>query len=120
MQTSLFDTDPHTIARASDPATSKAAAHAVAYRTGTHKANLLAAYAAAYPDGLTDEEAATIAGLVTTGYWKRCSDLRNDGRITPLLDSLGAPITRVASSGQNVIVCIYAPTNGSAGATSED
>jgi len=51
------------------------------------------------PEGLTDEEAAQLAGL-PPGAWKRCSELRAKGLIT----WCGA--TRVASSGRRAQVCI--------------
>lgn len=80
--------DPHTHARASDPVTSHAAAEAASYKAGSHKARLLDAYhQSATP--LTDREAAVIAGLEETGYWKRCSDLRNDKMIAPVKASDG-------------------------------
>jgi hypothetical protein len=95
---------PHTLARSSDPVTSKAAARGVAYRAGSQKARLLAAYAA-HPEGLTDEEAAGLAGLLHTGFWKRCADLRNDGVIAPVVTPAYVLVTRAASSGEQVMVC---------------
>jgi hypothetical protein len=73
-------TDPKTLARATDPITSKLSARAVAYRTGTVKARLLAAYLEE-PSGLTDEEAAIRVGIELYQATKRCADLRNDGAI---------------------------------------
>lgn len=58
-------------------------AERVSYRAGTQKARLVKAYQEAYPNGLTDDEAAVAAGLpLTTCYWKRCGELREDGVIT--------------------------------------
>lgn len=68
--------------RIDDPETSVEGAASVAYRAGTHKAKLLEVFAA-YPNGLTDEEAAEKAGLLRAGYWKRCGELREDGFISP-------------------------------------
>ena len=54
-------------------------AQSVAYRAGSQKARLLDAYQQAYPLGLTDDEAAVAAGLpLTSCYWKRCGELRQD------------------------------------------
>ena len=55
-------------------------------------------------EGLTDEEAADIAGLSHVGYWKRCSDLRNLGYITTMLVD-GHEVTRPGKAGVRVIVC---------------
>lgn len=99
-------TEAKVIARAGDPETSKAAARAVSYRTGTQKARLLRAYANIGVAGLTDEEAAQLAGI-GGGGWKRCSDLRNDGMIVPLRDATtGTIVTRIASSQMAQRVCV--------------
>lgn len=90
---SLFDI-PH--ARSTDPGTSHAAAKTV--RVGSHIAHLLAAYCD-FPEGLTDEEAGTNAGLAGTGYWKRCSDLRAWGWIAR------TGTTRAGSTGAAQEVC---------------
>jgi hypothetical protein len=77
----IVPTPANVLARVSDPLTSKVAAMAVAYRTGTQKARLLEAYRLE-PEGLTDDEAGIRVGLPHA--WKRCSDLRNDGMIEPV------------------------------------
>jgi hypothetical protein len=84
---SLFDVEPRNVptpanvlARGTDPLTSKVAARSIAYRTGSAKARLLAAYLDE-PSGLTDEEAATRAGMDLYQATKRCADLRRDGAI---------------------------------------
>jgi len=79
-----LDTDPRVISRRSDPSTSAIAAARVAPRTGTQKAKLLAAFRAAWPNGLTDDEAGDAIGLPPISTRKRCSDLRNDGFIEPV------------------------------------
>ena len=89
----LFDTNPTHIARSTDPETSRKAAERVAYRSGTHKARLLAEYRAVYPNGLTDDEAGDLVGLM--GAWKRCADLRNDGMIEPFDVKMGRYGTEV-------------------------
>ena len=62
-------------ARLTDPVTSHAAARAVLPKSGTAKAKLLAAHLA-HRDGLTDREAAEIAGLdLRSEYATRCSEL---------------------------------------------
>lgn len=43
------------------------------------QAKLLAAYRAAGPSGLTDEEAGRDAGVLGQVYWKRCGELRRSG-----------------------------------------
>lgn len=67
--------------RNTDPETSRQGAQSVAYRAGSQKAKLLQAYADAGERGLTSEQAAEIADLMRTGYWKRASELRQDGLI---------------------------------------
>jgi hypothetical protein len=69
----------------------------------TQATKLLKAYANA-PMGLTDEEAGLIADLSHTGYWKRCSDLRNLGYIATLVIA-GHEVTRATSCGVQSIVC---------------
>lgn len=65
-----------------DWVTSVKGAASVAYRAGSQKALLLQAYKDAYPNGLTDDEACVAAGLpLTSCYWKRCGELRDDQAI---------------------------------------
>jgi hypothetical protein len=97
-------TDPITHARATDPVTSKAAAKKSAVRAGTHKALLLMAYSCT-TTGYTDREAAFVADLLSVGYWKRCSDLRNDGLIEPMRTPDGALLTRDNDEGVPNMVC---------------
>jgi len=70
------------MSRRTDPSTSKRAAAAARYRTGTHKALILLAHGA-NPQGLTDEEAAPASGLTYHQAERRCCDLRNDGMLMP-------------------------------------
>jgi hypothetical protein len=93
-------------ARRTDPATSQAAGKDAAYRAGSQKALLLTAFTS-HPDGLTDEEAAIIAGVsLTSEYAKRCSELRDAMLIVPRINpATGEPLTRVARSGLQRIVC---------------
>ncbi|MCX6934124.1 MAG: hypothetical protein NTZ29_15815 [Verrucomicrobia bacterium] len=84
-----------TRARASDPATSRAAARSL--DTRTILGQLCAAYADAGAVGLTDEEAGARIGK--PGAWKRCSDLRRLGYIVATGE------TRTGSSGRKAIVC---------------
>ncbi len=83
-----------------DRPASVAAAHSLGDKSTIYAA-LLDAYRAAGTDGLTDEEAATMADL-PSGAWKRCSDLRRDGLITQTV------FTRKASSGRRQMVCVIA------------
>jgi hypothetical protein len=83
------------IARDSDPVSSHRGADHIASKAKTQRATLLAVYRA-YPEGLTDEEASSLAGI--EGGWKRCSELRNLGLIA-------VSGKRQASSGVEVRVC---------------
>jgi hypothetical protein len=93
----LWDTPSGHLARNDDPDTSVLAARHVSYRSGSQKARLLEQYRS-YPSGLTDEEASELAGI--KNGWKRCSDLRNDGRI----ERIG---TTTGDAGEKVMVCRY-------------
>jgi hypothetical protein len=97
LSTGPESTLPHKLARGSDPITSKVAARAIAYRTGTVKARLLAAYLEE-PSGLTDEEAAIRVGIELYQATKRCADLRNDGVIV-------ATGVRKGAAGLERMVC---------------
>ena len=97
----LFDPRPGRH-RHDDWVTSIAGANSVAYRSGSQKAKLLAAYEAAYPNGLTDDEACVTAGLpLTSCYWKRCGELRQDAAIV-----IG-PTRQSRQSGEKRIECYY-------------
>lgn len=92
-QTTLFD---HGQARRSDPSTSHEAARKV--RTGTAKRKLLEVHAR-YPNGLTDEEAARLAGLsLTSEYATRCSELMRAGYL------VDTEATRLGESGMHRII----------------
>lgn len=87
-------------ARNSDPLTSHLGAVSISYRSGSQKAKLLQAYATAGANGLTDEEAAERAGLsMRSCYWKRCSELRQDGYVAETGQ------TRLGSAGVARLVC---------------
>lgn len=86
-----------TRARASDPATSRAAAKSLDTRTII--AQLARAYRDAGAAGLTDEEAGARIGKA--GAWKRCADLRRLGWIAP--DGR----TRDGASGRAQRVCVW-------------
>lgn len=92
-----------------DWTTSVKGAESVAYRAGSQKALLLAAYKDAYPAGLTDEEAAIAAGLpMRSCWWRRCSELREDGIVAPLTQA-GELVTREGTAGAKQMVCVYVP-----------
>jgi len=81
-------------ARLTDPETSHRAAKQVAPKSGTAKAKLLAAHRA-NPDGLTDREAAELAGLdLRSEYATRCSELARMGWLTNTATSRPDPDTR--------------------------
>jgi hypothetical protein len=87
--------------RASDPRTSADAAKSASIRSGSQRAIILAAYASQH-FGLTDEEAGDISGLSENRkccYWKRCSELRQMGLITPTGQQ------RKSSADENQMVC---------------
>ena len=110
-QTDFFDNLDHRPGRYRTPdwQTSKDGAEDIAYRAGTQKYKLLLAFKE-NPSGLTDEEAARWAGLpLTSCYWKRCGELREDGLIAPLQHPVTKEIvTRTGQAGVQRIVCIYA------------
>lgn len=90
--------------RKHDRDTSVEGAESVAYRAGSQKDKLLKAYATAYPKALTDEEAAELAGLpMTSCYWKRAGELRQDGKIVEL------STTKKGSAGVQRILCVFKP-----------
>ena len=102
----LFDQRPGRHRR-DDWVTSITGASSVAYRAGSQKAKLLAAYEAAYPAGLTDDEAAEAAGLdVRSCYWKRCGELRQDSAIV-----VGSA-RKSRQSGEQRIECYYNTERG--------
>jgi hypothetical protein len=72
-------------ARDTDPDTSRTATRTLGVRAGSQRHTLLGAYATV-TGGLTDEEAGTVTGLADSPrccYWKRCSELRQAGYISP-------------------------------------
>lgn len=87
-------------ARTSDPVTAHIGGESVALRSGSQKATLLAAYYAAGGHGLTDDEAARQTGLDRGCFWKRCSELRQDGYIYHLGITRRGPL-----HGEARIVC---------------
>lgn len=99
----LFDPDYRSgRTRNPDWITSEMGAKSVAYRAGSQKRRLLDAYEAAYPAWLTDDEAAVAAGLpLTSCYWKRCGELRQDG----VIETGEARVSRVG--GEMRLECRY-------------
>lgn len=91
-------------ARTSDPMTSKLGEKDMRPRRGTQAMRLLVAYNHVDPSlaGLTDEQAATAAGL-NNGAWKRCSDLRRAGFIEP------TGLMGLSSFGSAVQICRITP-----------
>lgn len=101
-------------ARSGDPSTSAAGGRSVARRAGSQSVRLLRVYATTvwYRDGVrltafTDSEAATAAIVPARScWWKRCSELRQDGLIEVMRNSDGTEVTRPDSvSGEARIVC---------------
>lgn len=100
-QTSIFDTPVKKMYRREGPETSREAAKIAKLRSGSQMHRLLTVYAT-HEAGLTDEEAATLTGLIENPsccWWKRCSDLRTEEYIEETGD------TRVGRSGAKRIVC---------------
>ena len=96
--------------KTNDWATSVAAAEKVAYRSGTQKYHLLNAFREAYPNDLTDEQAAEAACIsLTSEYSKRCGELREDGVISVVWIADDVPKTRSGAAGMQRIVSIYIP-----------
>lgn len=96
------DTAP---ARHGDPATSQAAAK-LPFRRNSQRHLLLTCYGLAWENrdethfgDLTDEEAATVAGISRGCPWKRCSELREMLMIAP------TGHTRTSSLGADQQVC---------------
>lgn len=90
-------------ARATDPLTSAMAARMVSTKAETMRVKLLKAHAK-NPDGLTDEEAAKIAGVsLQSEYATRCSELM---RYAMLIDTTQK---RVSSSGALRLVRVITP-----------
>lgn len=94
-QLTIYEPTAH--ARATDPATSHVAAHALADKATMMRAllNVFAGHAT----GLTAEQACHLAGYGPQhGAWKRVSDLKRAGLVEPTGD------TRTASSGRPAAV----------------
>jgi len=90
-------------------ATSKAATVSLAVRAGSQRAKLLAVYS--MHTEITDEQAATLAGLEGKRrccWWKRCSELRQAGYITPTL------FAGISSTGATVQTCVLTVTGHAA------
>ena len=107
----LRDPNPHARrVRHDDHTTSRSGAASVSRRAGGQKAKLLAAFASAAYDGLTDEQAAERAGIdFRSCFWKRCGELRDHGLIQFATDAAGHELTRTASSGIPRKVSIITP-----------
>ncbi|QIG58259.1 helix-turn-helix DNA-binding domain protein [Gordonia phage Skog] len=94
---------PTAHARTTDPISSHLSAPDTSTRLA-HRWRLLLAYDIGA--SLTDEEAARIAGFEPgDGMWKRCSDLRRDGLIAPVVIGPGLPVLVIGSRGRPVQVC---------------
>lgn len=97
----LDETPSVNLSRTDDPSTSASSAKSV--RTGSQKSLLLVEYSGA-TDGLTDEEAAEMAGLIDRPgccWWHRSSDLRDEGKIVDTGEIRISPRT-----GEERMVCI--------------
>lgn len=97
-------TDAHTIARTTDPGTSKAGARDVQVRAGSQCALLLRAFAEADARGtaLTSYEAGDVTGLRARPgccYWHRVGDLKRAG----LVADTGATRVMPTGSAQSVL-----------------
>ncbi len=100
-QTSIFDTPVEKMYRRQGPETSRAAAKVAKFGAGSQKYRLLEAYAQ-NENGLTDEEAASVSGLIENPsccWWKRSNELREK----KCIEETGE--TRVGRSGAQRMVC---------------
>jgi hypothetical protein len=91
-------------ARRGDFITSTQGARNIAKRAPNQRVKLLLQYREDDDrggDGLTDEEAASAAGLLASCHWKRCGELRADGLIEQPPDEP----TRQGSAGVERIIC---------------
>lgn len=73
--------NPLQMVRRDDPHTSRDATVGASQRSPSQKIRLLLAYAE-HPEGLTDEEAGFVTGLIhlpKCSYWKRCGELEAEG-----------------------------------------
>lgn len=94
-----------TLARTSDPITSKMAAPSPASKT--LMVMLLEQFV---KKSMTAEEAGTAARLLHIGYWKRVSDLKNYGWIMPRAGANGKPLLSVNRSGKKAQVYVITAT----------
>jgi hypothetical protein len=89
-----------------------------------HRGRLLKAYSVLGQDhlGLTDEEAAHIAGMpVTSCWWKRCGELRKMGYIAPVPEEdADTYVVRKGAAGVARMVCAITPEGRSALYSMED
>ena len=97
-------------ARTTDPITSLIAAKDNGIRA-SQRDLLLAAYRKAGRDGLTPEQAATNVGLRNLGtcYWKRVSELKQKGLITPIMNR-GHAVTKISRQGRPTMLYKITPT----------
>lgn len=91
-----------TLARTSDPSTSRIAALSQR-RRGTNLRKMLDAYA--QNSDLTDVEASELAGLERVEATRRASELRGAGLIEPLHDQEGKLVTRILPTNRPGMVC---------------
>ena len=96
-----------TRARATDPITSQLAGDPTLVGRLSQKWALLHAFSQV-KSGLTDEEAAARAHMLTVGFWKRAADLRNEGLIE------WTPKCRTGSNGRLVGVSKITPAGRTA------
>ena len=85
--------------RTPDYSTSEEGARSVAKRAGNQQDKLLKVYALEPFNGWTDEQAARLAGLLDSCYWKRCGELRKKKLIVPTGE------VRVGAAGVSRMVC---------------
>jgi hypothetical protein len=92
-QLSLFDVDGRTLARTSDPSTSRRAAMATPGRKANHRRALLEAYARG---PATDFDAGALAGIEYHECSRRGADLRRSGLVAPTGDTAPSPMGKAA------------------------
>lgn len=77
----MFDPFEHTRRGNDDLDTSFEGAASVTPSASNQRDQLYAEFVKAGTSGLTDDEAAQRASLLDSNYWKRCGELRQEGRI---------------------------------------
>lgn len=100
--------NPSTVARNDDPVSSHLAA-VDSHGRVSQRNRLLLAFALGR-QVLSDEQAAELAGVSPRScWWKRCSELRETGMISPVVNDYGNQVHVTSSQGKQVMVSAVTP-----------